>query len=130
MEGKMAEKSFALTELYEAWPVLAIGERVEGFELLRRDAAEEFFLHLSPRDQLQLTLALEPAERRLWMRLLAPDEAADVIQEAPGEERERLLSLLDDKTRSEVKGLLDYAEEQAGGLMNPRYARLRPHMSV
>lgn len=126
----MAEKSFALTELYEVWPVLSIGERVEGFELLRRDDAEDFFLHLSARDKAQLTLALPPGERRLWMRLLAPDEAVDVIQEAPGEEREGLLSLLDDKTRSEVKGLLDYAEEQAGGLMNPRYARLRPHMSV
>ncbi|MBI2347741.1 MAG: magnesium transporter [Deltaproteobacteria bacterium] len=130
MEGKMAEKSFALTELYEAWPVLSIDERVEGFELLHRDDAEELFLRLSPRDQVQLILALPPAERRLWIRLLAPDEAVDVIQEAPGATREGLLSLLDDKTRGEVKGLLDYAEDQAGGLMNTRYARLRPHMSV
>jgi len=64
------------------------------------------------------------------MRLLAPDEAADVVQEVPGGEREGLLSLLDDKTRREVKGLLDYAEEQARGLIKPSYARLRPHMSV
>ena len=64
------------------------------------------------------------------MRLLAPDEALDVIQQAPGEEREGLLSLLDDKTRREVKGLMDYAEEEAGGLINQRYARLRPHMTV
>lgn len=126
----MAEKPFALTELYEAWPVLSIDERVEGFELLHRDDAEELFLRLSPRDQVQLILALPPAERRLWIRLLAPDEAVDVIQEAPGATREGLLSLLDDKTRGEVKGLLDYAEDQAGGLMNTRYARLRPHMSV
>lgn len=126
----MAEKNFALTELYEAWPVLSPEERVEGFELLQRDDAEELFLQLGPRDQAQLILALPPAERRLWIRLLAPDEAVDVIQEAARDDREGLLSLLDDKTRSEVKGLLDYAEEQAGGLMNPRYARLRPHMSV
>ncbi len=126
----MAEKSFSLGELQDAWPVLSPEERVESFELLRRDDTEEFFLHLSPRDQAQLILALEPAERRLWIRLLAPDEAADVVQEAPGEARDGLLSLLDDKACSEVKGLLDYAEEQAGGLMNPRYARLRPHMSV
>jgi len=126
----MAEKPFVLAEMYEAWPILSVQERVEGFELLQRDAAEDFFLHLSARDRAQLTLALPPGERRLWMRLLAPDEAVDVIQEAPGKEREGLLSLLDDKTRNEVKGLLDYAEEQAGGLMNTRYARLRPQMSV
>ncbi len=126
----MPEKTFAFSELYEAWPVLSISERVEGFELLQRDDAEEFFLQLSPPDQAQMILALPPGERRLWMRLLAPDEAVDVIQEAPAEEREALLLLLDEPTRREIKGLLDYAEDQAGGLMNPHYARLRPDMTV
>jgi len=129
-EEKVAEKSFALAELYEAWPVLSEPERVEGFKLLQPDNAEDFFLHLGARDKAQLTLALLPGERKLWMRLLAPDQALEVIQQAPGEEREGLLSLLDDKTRRELKGLLDYAEEQARGLLNPRYARLRPQMSV
>ena len=129
-DERTVEKSFALAELYEAWPVLSIRERVEGFKLLQQDDAENFFLQLSPRDKAQLTLALLPGERKLWMRLLAPDEALDVLQEAPGEEREGLLLLLDDKTRREVKGLMDYAEEEAGGLINQRYARLRPHMTV
>jgi magnesium transporter len=64
------------------------------------------------------------------MRLLAPDDAADVIQEAPAEEHEALLAVLDDVTRREVKGLLDYAEDEAGGLMNTRYSRLRADMTV
>ena len=129
-EGNIAEKSLALAELYEAWPVLSRRDRVEGFKLLQRDDAEDFFLHLSAQDKSQLTLALAPGERKVWMRLLAPEEAVDVIQQAPGEEREGLLSLLDDKTRREVKGLLDYAEEHARDLINPRYARLRPYMTV
>jgi len=129
-EGNIAEKSLALAELYETWPVLSRRDRVEGFKLLQRDDAEDFFLHLSAQDKSQLTLALAPGERKVWMRLLAPEEAVDVIQQAPGEEREGLLSLLDDKTRREVKGLLDYAEEHARDLINPRYARLRPYMTV
>src|SRR5207244_9858562 len=56
--------------------------------------------------------------------------ALDVIQEVPESERVGLLSLLDDKTRREVKGLMDYAEEQSRGLINPRYVRLRPEMTV
>jgi magnesium transporter len=64
------------------------------------------------------------------MRLLAPDDAADVVQEAPAEERDALISLLDEVTQREVKGLLDYAEDAAGGLMNTRYSRLRPEMTV
>jgi len=126
----MAEKHFTLSELYEAWPILSIDERVEGFEFLPRNDADDFFLQLSARDRAELILALPPGERRLWMRLLAPDDAADVIQEAPQEERESLLALLDDSTRREVKGLLDYAEDDAGGLMNTRYSRLLADMTV
>jgi magnesium transporter len=126
----MAEKNFTPAELYDAWPVLSLEERVEGFEFLRRDTADDFFLQLSSRDRAELLLALPSGERRLWMRLLAPDDAADVIQETPAEEREAMLSLLDDQTRREVKGLLDYAEDEAGGLMNTRYSRLRADMTV
>src|SRR5918994_4879578 len=126
----MAEKIFTPSELYDAWPVLSMEERVEGFEFLKRDDAEDFFLQLNARDRAQLILELPPGERRLWMRLLAPDDAADLIQEAPAEERESLLTLLDDSTRREVKGLLDYAEDEAGGLMNTRYSRLRADMTV
>ena len=64
------------------------------------------------------------------MRLLSPDEALDVIQEVSEQERTGLLSLLDDKTQREVKGLIGYAEEQSRSLIKPGYVRLRPDMSV
>ena len=126
----MAEKNFTPSELYEAWPILSTEERVEGFEVLERKHADDFFLQLNARDRAELILGLPAGERRLWMRLFAPDDAADLIQEAPAEEREGLLALLDDATRREVKGLLDYAEDDAGGLMNTRYSRLRADMTV
>ena len=126
----MAEKGLSQSDLYNAWPALSTDERVEGFELLQREDAEEFFLQLSARDQAAIVLALPPGERKLWLRLLPPDETVDLIQEAPAEEREHLLQLLDDATRREVRGLLAYAEDVAGGIMDPRYARLRPDMSV
>src|SRR5262249_56916992 len=71
-----------------------------------------------------------PATRRSLMRFLPPDDAADVVQEAAPEDRDALLALLDEPTRKEVVVLLAYNEDEAGGLMNPRYARLRPDMSV
>jgi magnesium transporter len=126
----MPEKNFTPSELYEAWPVLSLEERIEGFEYLTRDDADDFFLQLNARDRAALLLALPLGERRLWMRLLAPDDAADLIQEVPVEERDNMLSLLDEATRREVKGLLDYAEDEAGGLMNTRYSRLRTGMTV
>jgi magnesium transporter len=64
------------------------------------------------------------------MRQLPPDDAADLCQQAAPEARDELLRLLDEPTRREVSALLTYAEDEAGGLMSPRYVRLRPDMSV
>ena len=64
------------------------------------------------------------------MRLLAPDDAADLLQLAPESKQTQLLDLLDTSTRQEVTALLAYKEDQAGGLMSPRFARLRPEMTV
>jgi len=73
---------------------------------------------------------MEKEERRAWLRSLAPDDAADLIQDAPPEERASLLESLDPWPRAEVSALLAYKEDEAGGLMNPRFARLRPEMAV
>lgn len=124
------EKSVAAADLQEAWAVLSPEERIEGLRLFPPAEAEDFLMSLPARDQAEILLAVTPSERRFWMRLLPLDDAADVIQEAPEEEREGLLALLDESSHKEVAALLAYAEDDAGGLMNPHYARLRPEMSV
>jgi magnesium transporter len=124
------EERLSSEELHEAWGLLAHDDRVEGFRLLDRAIAEDFFLSLSSRDQAELLLELPPVQRRSWLRLLPLDDAADLIQEFPEEDREGLLALFDESTRKELMGLLAYAEDRAGGLMNPQYARVRPDMSV
>ncbi|HKH44348.1 MAG TPA: magnesium transporter [Thermoanaerobaculia bacterium] len=117
-------------ELREAWRLLSPAERLESFGFLPRGEAEEFFLELRPADQLQIVLDAPPALKRTWMRLLAPDDAADLLQEAEPEIRAGLLQLLDPQSRREVNALLAYEEDDAGGLMSPRYARVRPDMTV
>src|SRR5690349_13853894 len=92
--------------------------------------ATDFFLALSTHDQADLLLELGSERSRPWMRLLAPDDAADLVQSLEGNERARFLALLDPATLGEVSALLAYAEDAAGGVMNPRYMRLRPDISV
>jgi magnesium transporter len=116
--------------LADVWPILTPEERMEGFNLLGRIDAEAFFLSIGTREQVQILEQLHPGERRSWMRLLAPDDAADVLQEAPEELRSELFSLLDSPARLEVSALMAYEEDDAGGLMNPRYLRVRPEMTV
>ena len=123
-------EALTLDELADLWAVLTAEDRAEGFRMLPRADAEDFFLSRPARDQAEILRDVPPEERRAWTRLLAPDDAADLVQEVEPEERERVLALLDDQTRRDVRALLAYAEDAAGGLMSPRYARLRPDMSV
>ena len=119
----------AADELLDVWPTLRRSQRVDRFEALPRDQMDNFFLALDARSQSSLLLSLPEGERRLYMRLLAPDDAADVIQDSK-EKRQYLLDLMDDKTMNEVRALLAFREDSAGGLMNPRFARLRPDASI
>ncbi|OGW69062.1 MAG: magnesium transporter [Omnitrophica bacterium GWA2_50_21] len=130
--GKPLLEEYQLTtsEIREMWEVLSPDERAEAFELLGRDAAQEFFLTLSTSERTDMIFRLPEGERKLWLRLLPPDDAADVIQKAPEEIHDLLLSLLDNNTQTEVKALLSYQEDEAGGLMNPRFARIRPDVTV
>ena len=127
---RAASEPLTVEDLREAWPALSTPERLEAFAVAPRAAAEDLFLGLPAADMCELLLALAPDERRSWLRLLPPDDAADLVQHAPEDQRPGLLRLLDEPTRSEVSGLLAYKEDQAGGLMSPRYVRLRPDMRV
>lgn len=117
-------------ELRDAWPFLDVSERSDGLALLPREEAESFFIACSADDQAALLLHWRPGHRRQWMRLLEPDDAADVVQAVTEEQRPMMLGLLDEHTRIEVLALMAYAEDEAGGLMSTRYARLRPQMTV
>lgn len=123
-------ESLEANDLQDAWPFLDAEERLEGFRLLAPEEAERFFTSLDAREECSLLASFTPTERQLWMRQLEPDDAADVVQAAPAEQREALLGALDATARREVAALMAYAEDAAGGLMSPRYVRLRPEMTV
>jgi magnesium transporter len=124
------DDELGLDDLRDAWPLLDLEERSDGLRVLPREDAEDFFIGLSPTDQAALLLHFRAGQRRQWMRLLEPDDVADVIQTTPEEQRPTLMALLDAPTRKEVLALMAYAEDEAGGLMSTRYARLRPQMTA
>jgi magnesium transporter len=117
-------------QIRDIWAGLETPDRHQMFSELETADAEELFLELSAADQLELLQNMPATAHRSWLRMLAPDDAADLIQSADNEQRQVYLDLLDTPTRSEVEGLLAYAQDQAGGLMSPRFARLRPDMTA
>jgi magnesium transporter len=116
--------------LIDSWSTLTREQRVREFRALPREQADDFFLALDAQHEAELLLTLPEGERRLWIRLLPPDDAADVVQHAPDAEKPGLMNNLDEVTRKEVIALLAYQEDVAGGRMSPRFARVRPDSTV
>ena len=117
-------------ELRDIWRLLSPEERALGLELLPHEDADDFFISLQAPDQVALMAVFTPQQEKSFLRLLAPDDIADLVQHTPADEQAKLLSLLDTRTHAEVVALLRYKEDDAGGLMNPRFVRLRPDMSA
>lgn len=128
----MVERSenLSLDQLRDDWNYLPPDDQLEEFRQLAADDAQEYFLDLDAPDQAKLFERMTQNEQRLWIRFLPPDDVADVIQELPLELRQHFTELVDPATRSEVTALLAYNEDDAGGLMSPRFVRLRPEMTV
>ncbi|HYO79839.1 MAG TPA: magnesium transporter [Bryobacteraceae bacterium] len=126
----MAEDRTLPTLNIDDWRQLSSADKSAAFKALPPGEDDEFFLSLPTREQSELLRGLPEVERRLWVRLLAPDDAADLIQATPEEDRDAFVHYLDSSTQREVSALLAYAEDEAGGLMSTRYARLRPDMTV
>ena len=121
----------SIDDLWEIWPTLDAEERVEWFNQLEHEDAEDFFSSIPFEDQVDMLCNMPSKEQRLWMRTLAPDDAADVLQLVEDEEkRESLKKCLQERVRKEVDALMAYEEDEAGGLMSPRFARIRPDMKI
>ncbi|XXV37913.1 magnesium transporter [Sorangium sp. So ce1504] len=125
-----AAEALTAADLTLSWSALQNEERVQAYRRLQREEAEDFFEGLPTADQAALLVGLTKGERRLWLRLLAPDDVADLLLEVSPADQAELLSLLDEPTRREVIALLAYAEDEAGGLMSPWFARVRPEATV
>lgn len=130
MENTLLNDDFSLENLLDNWQSLTHNQREQVFMMLGRIDQEELFINLSSDYQAEIFELIPHAERRSWIRLLAPDDIADLIQNLFDETQAEALRYLDYATLVEVKALLAYAEDEAGGLMNSRFARLRPEMTV
>jgi magnesium transporter len=130
METTLLNDDLSLENLLAHWQTLTHEEREKIFSMLGRLDQEELFINLSSDYQVEIFSDISPAEKKSWIRLLAPDDIADLLQNLDEEAQKENMRHLDYPTMIEVKALMAYAEDEAGGLMNSRFARLRPEMTV
>src|SRR5712675_1464690 len=76
---------------------------------------------LDERLTTQIVEKLDPEKAADILEEMAPDAAADVLADLPRETSEELLEEMPGHEASEVRGLLAFDENTAGGMMNPEF---------
>lgn len=82
--------------------------------------------------EFQATLVQEMTDEKVAdvLEEMSPDEAADLLAELPAERSEDLLELMQDQEAKDVRFLLSYPEDTAGGIMTTDLAAIRPGLTA
>lgn len=81
---------------------------------------------------LQMTIlsSLSPERAADILEEMDPDEAADVLADLPDQTSHTLLALMERDEAHEVRSLLTYPEDTAGGIMTTEFTRLPNNITV
>lgn len=109
---------------------LAPRDRAGILAALDDERAADVLEELAADDQVDILEALSPEKAADILEEMGPDEAADLVADLSAARQEELLNLMEPDEASEVRELLAYGEETAGGLMTTDYITVTPEMTA
>jgi magnesium transporter len=105
-------------------------QSVRAFLLLDLEAKTDLVSNLSETEQEWLISQLPMQNMRAVLDEMDPDDLVDVIQAVSPEARQSVWNSLSPEAREETQFLLRFDEDDAAGLMTPRYLAVRPNITV
>ena len=122
--------SYHSADLADIFQQLKPEERLECIQLVEEEKAADVIEYLPPQLQVEI---LGDVDTDLASRLISKlphDEAADVLGDMEDDESQAYLNQLPKKFSSEVRELLTYNEDTAGGIMTPLVLTVYDNMTV
>ena len=107
---------------------LSQGLQAELLNLLSSDNLSTIIEELERSDAVELSQSLRPEQLPEVLDQARPDVAADVLRDLPEDIAAQALNQM--KAAEEVAPLLEYEDDDAGGLMTPEFVALRDSMTV
>ncbi|WP_088285694.1 magnesium transporter MgtE N-terminal domain-containing protein [Kineosporia sp. A_224] len=117
-------------DLAEVIHELTPKRRLEVASALDDERLADVLEELPEDDQVEILSVLGGERAADVLEAMQPDDAADLLSELPAEQAEQLLELMDPEEADDVRRLLAYAEDTAGGMMTPEPVILPPEASV
>lgn len=121
---------FHSADLADIFQQLKPEERLMCFVKLDEEKAAEVIEYLPPQLQVEILGDIDESLASRLISKLPHDEAADVLGEMEEDETQEYLEKLPEKFSSEIRELLTYNEDTAGGIMNPLVLTVGTSMSV
>lgn len=130
--GQLKEElnGYHVADLADIFQELKSDERLQCFKLLDLDKAADLMEYLQPQMQVELLGDIDENLASQILTQLPHDAAADVLGDMGDDESETYLDKLPHKFSEEVRELLTYNEDTAGGIMNPVVLTVNVDMSV
>lgn len=117
-------------ELADIMEDLSIHDRVAIFNSLDIETAADTLEETDPRIQKSLIETMNPEKASDILDEMSPSEAADLLSDLSPEKARELLKGMEQKKAEDVRELLTYNEETAGGLMTTSYLSIPGETTV
>jgi magnesium transporter len=110
--------------------------RLDGLELatlvtwLPEEVLADTLAEIEPVEAARILRALSRGAAADILEEMDPDDATDVVGELADEEAEQILGAMEPDEAAEIRELLEYEPDTAGGIMTPAFVAVRPEMSV
>ena len=114
----------------DVFETLDLDEQSAVITELRDEDAADILESLEDEDAAEIAEALEPEELATILDQMEPDEAADVLGDLSPAQAESAMRAMDDAAEAEVRTLLAYPDESAGGRMTSEFIALRSGETV
>jgi len=109
---------------------LGPAEREAIFETIDSEVAAEALSEVDPKMQAAILEALEPEKAADIVEEMSPDEAADALSELEDATSEEILHEMASEPKTDVRELLEFEEDTAGGMMNTEYVALHENATA
>ncbi len=117
-------------EIVEILKEFSLRDKVFLFSLLDIDLAADIFEKTDKDDQLTLLGAFDKTRKAEILDEVAPDERVDFFEQLPEEMVLRFLSIMEEEEAQDVRELMRYNRNTAGGRMTTDFAQIEKGITV
>ncbi|MCK9150507.1 magnesium transporter MgtE N-terminal domain-containing protein [Methanobacterium alcaliphilum] len=127
---KQKIKKLHPADMAEIVDQLGLNESLTILNSLDDESAADTLEEVSPERQVSLLEGMESQRAAEILDEMSPDDAADVLADLPEKKAEELLDLMEVEEAKDLRELLEYPENTAGGIMTTEFATVNQDLTA